>query len=431
MNRFAKRHLIPILVLCLAAIFAISAFAEEDVGARRPLRVALYPYVPQAAELCWKLETDFESANPDIDLQFVDLSADYYSGGLLTAFKENRADVIEVDAVFMADLKNQQLLKTIPLQVFGNENSYFRFTVDVVKYYGEYFGVPHWICGNFVLFQANDPDALKFKGAQNLNDLIAILNGTPPPLLALLTDLKGSLTLGEIYLGSLLGTYKNPETVIDRVFQPDLDASAVDAVKSILRDLCGTGHCRSDKHHNFGQYYQKQLSHRRVRALIGFSENMNSVVDEYLHGVDDNEPAVGEITFQWDSVAKKYIAVGKKDVDAVGALFSKDGFKMLGFVDFLGLPACLSGQTLVDAYTFIKFYNTEAYTLQLLLPEYGSAPRYLMPALINLYSNDQLLKAAPLYSTLKFIMDDAVTITAVGLNDRLRAIGKELDKILN
>ena len=48
--------------------------------------------------------------------------------------------------------------------------------------------------------------------------------------------------------------------------------------------------------------------------MIGYSERMHFVVDQYLHGVREDEPAVGRIRWTWSDEDRQYIAEGTGDV---------------------------------------------------------------------------------------------------------------------
>ncbi len=51
-----------------------------------------------------------------------------------------------------------------------------------------------------------------------------------------------------------------------------------------------------------------------------------------------------------------------------------------------------------------------------------------MPALEKLYSDQELLKSAPLYPKLHAAVQNAVAVREAGLNKALREMGSHLDK---
>jgi hypothetical protein len=56
-----------------------NAKAECAPAPRRTLTVALYPFLPDSQSLFFDIEHSFERAHPDVDLQIIDLSANYYN----------------------------------------------------------------------------------------------------------------------------------------------------------------------------------------------------------------------------------------------------------------------------------------------------------------------------------------------------------------
>lgn len=72
MRKVASRRSVRLLVGVWASITLYTVIAGAAEFQRRPLRVALYPYVPLKSEMYWKLEQAFEDKFPRIDLRFVD-----------------------------------------------------------------------------------------------------------------------------------------------------------------------------------------------------------------------------------------------------------------------------------------------------------------------------------------------------------------------
>src|SRR4051794_34672087 len=137
---------------------------------------------------------------------------------------------------------------------------------------------------------------------------------------------------------------------------------------------------------------------------------MYFVVDEYLNGVREDEPAVARIDFSFADDGK-VVATGLADVGAVPCPLadgSTDKGLTLAWVDVLCIAAAADEQKKKDAGELIEFFNDEQFTKRLLVPEYGQAPRYLLPARAGLYADPDILKAAPLYATFKNIMDNSL-----------------------
>ena len=125
------------LTTCLAVAIALHAVVAncQEVPAvnRRPLRVAFYPYVPDKAAMYWKVEQGFEAAFPSVDLQYVELGADYYSDGVKNSLRNRQVDIVELDTVLLAQLVSQQLIDELPKRLRPSKDDYLAYAVDVTS----------------------------------------------------------------------------------------------------------------------------------------------------------------------------------------------------------------------------------------------------------------------------------------------------------
>jgi len=382
---------------------------------RRSLRVALYPYVPQKAEMYWQLEQMFEDKFSEIDLRFVDLG-DYYDGQMVKNLIDGKVDVIEVDTIFLRDLVDKKLIADLPPSVLESTGTFLPVAEKAARLDGKIYGVPHWVCGNFMFFRADDPERNRLRNVRSLDSLERIIGRPLDPGQSVLSDFKGKSTLGEKYLDALLDVYQDEEQLMDRLAADEPDTKALQGLSRLFA-LCPGGLCDSQKHHNTA-YYAKQFAHRKARVFIGYSERLFFVADEYLNGVREDEPAVG--------------VVGKSDIDIAPAPLavtdtSKNGTISLAWVDVLSVSKSCKGEARRDAENLIKFFNDEEFTKCLLIPARGQAPRYLLPARSSLYGAPDLLAVAPLYTSFFEIMTNSISVTAPGLNEKLRSIGEFID----
>jgi thiamine pyridinylase len=281
------------IIGCLL-VLAVTAWASDSP--RRSLRVALYPFVPLKAELYLKVLQDYSKLHPEIDLQLVDLTANYYTGGLSETLK-NSVDVAEVDTVFLQDMVSSQSVEELPGSESPTSGTYVPLAASAVMLNDKVYGVPHWICGDFLFFRRDDAAADQLKQARTLKDLEKIFGAVTAPGGALMADLCGKSTLGEFYLHALLDQYQSPGEALKHVDSED--DVAVDSIKRLCA-LCPGGLDHWIKAHIFGQFDARQFTHERVRAIICYSEGLHDVLDEYLHGVSFHEPAVGQI-YKFDS----------------------------------------------------------------------------------------------------------------------------------
>lgn len=408
----------------LFAILILVACSDSNAqdATRRKLSVALYPYIPELAELYWRLEQDFEDKHPQIDLRYVDTAASYYKDEPESVLKDGEADVVEIDTVLLPDLVQKGLLQTLD-QACVPANTFLPVAESACRIDNKVYGVPHWVCGNFLFFRKDDPERKRFERVQSISDLERIIGRPSSEQHTLLVDLRGKSTLGEKFLDAMLDIYGTPEEAVRRIDVSNPDAEAVKALDRLFA-LCPGGLCDSEKHHEFSPFYARQFAERKVRAFVGYSERLYFVVEHSLNGVREDQPSVGRLV--WDE--NTYEPVGADDLGVIPATLADKNSRMLTWVDILSLRSGMDEQRQRDALAFIDFFNSESFTKAALVPSYGHAPRYLLPARESIYSDAALVKAAPLYPRFFEIMKSGMTVSAPGLNDKLRGVGKAIEE---
>jgi hypothetical protein len=179
------------LTVAIVALSLLSIAAQTSSPPRRTLRVVLYPFVPDKIGLFWLVEQSFERRHPDVDLQILDLSDNYYDQDSPHAVTNTEADVLEVDSVFMQDLIDSREIQPIPAQLRASTGSMLRVAVDAVTSGSAWFGIPHWVCTNFLFSRPQDA----LNAAATLDDVVNAIGTNHPPGRGLLIDLEGRLTL--------------------------------------------------------------------------------------------------------------------------------------------------------------------------------------------------------------------------------------------
>lgn len=406
-----------LFITCLTTIMTINftvaiAHAQDSKPIRRSLRIALYPYVPEKDLMYWKVERDFETANPEIDLQYIDLGYDYYSGGLTKSLQTKNIDVVEIDTVFLHDLVLQGLIAMLPSSLIPKNSDFLKYSLDASKINGVFYGVPHYVCGNFLFYDKDDPEAKRFEACNTLYKLEQIIGTPTSPSESLLIDLHGSSTLGEKYFDAVLDEHQNTKTALKYANVNNIEPNATNALNRLF-SLTPGGLCDSEFHHKYGQFYAREFSRLNARVLIGYSERLHYVVDEYLHGIREGNPSRG-----------KGNAI---NVGIISAPLSDNGSKMLSWVDVVALRSGLSVVKNSDAVKFVQYYTSYELNKKLLIPDWGKAPTYLLPALKDLYNDKDVLNAAPLYTRFSEIIIDATAITGPGLPQNLRNIGQRIE----
>lgn len=236
--------LVIIAFVILLQVFGLPNAYSSTEGVSK-LRVALYPYVPNRLALFQKIEAAFESRNPGINLELIDdtsLLWDYYSGGL----QATNADVYEVDTILLSDLINKGKISEISLP----SDPFTEEAVEAVTRNGKVYGVPHWLCGNFLFYKKGDTE---IENASTWLELTKILENRGE---SIFVDFKGKSTLGEWYLTALSGMYgleRSQKLVMD---SKKLDENAVEKLKIMLKS-CPSGYCRNDDFHDRIGFYSR------------------------------------------------------------------------------------------------------------------------------------------------------------------------------
>jgi thiamine pyridinylase len=368
----------------------------------------MYPYVPNGKKLFSVLKDKFETDHPLVNIQLVEtfqesgsglselLASNYYDGGLL----QSQADIYEIDTILLQSMIKAN--KIDPIQI-PNSN-YISQALKAVQYKNRNWGIPHWVCGNFLFYKKGDRAIAK---ASNLDELINTLKKEG----FLLLDLKGKSTLGEFYLTSLAASDGNETSILKKIHANSLDPTAVKILEKLL-SLCPTGYCRSKALHNRVGFYAQLFAQGKARAYIGYSESLYYVLEEIRNNCSPTDDC---------------LTVQEILVRAIPTLNSNG--KQVGWTDVLSLSRNLSPKKKKIAMDFIRFLTSwEAYKL-ILNSNDISAPRYLLPALI--FSNKFPQLQAIHYPMFYDAYQSRLILSGKNLNNTLREKGDILDFILS
>lgn len=384
---------------------------KDPASARRVLRVALYPYIPAASSAYWAVKEAFEDRYPDVRLK-ITLNPYYYDTrpekkGI---FFED-ADVYEIDSVFLMDFIKHGKINPIRFDWHASAGPLIPFARSAASVDGLTWGIPHWVCGNFLFYDRKDSS---LGSVRTLNDLEKVIGPSPAKNQSLLIDLKGKSTLGEMYLDALMDRHGSKETALSLTNPAQIDETAVKVMARALA-LAATGFGRDDDYHDTTGFYARQFARKKGRALVGYSEQLHYVLAESSFSCQKQ---------------KDEDCLRQTDIEISEWPIADEGSRPISWVDMLTISAKARNETLRDAEKFIRFMM-EPNTYKLFLkPAWLEAPRYLLPARDDLYKDKEILSEAPLYTRLREKIDHAIPITDVGLNGRLRAIGDKLDGLL-
>jgi thiamine pyridinylase len=382
---------------------------SNDLLPRRELKVSLYPYLPNMGSLYLEVESQFEARYPDVNL-VIELNSDYYYDQDSTnklGINFDEADVYELDCVFLKDFISSGKIQKLPSSLNLQEADFLPMA-SIGKQDGSWYGAPHWVCGNFLFYREEDE---AMKNVDNLAELEAVMNARPEGS-RLLVDFKGSSTLGEFYLTGLFDEYQD-YSLVEPFLNPDnISSTMVDNMDRVLALTDGSLGRIADYHYRQG-YYARLFARKQGSAYVGYSESIYNMVTETMQSCALEDSCLTDLQLN------------------VGLFpLSDRGKTPVGWVDMFVIDSKVKSRKLEDASDFIRFMLEKETYKSLLIPAWGEAPRYILPSKTELYTDQDLLATAPLYSKLYPVIARTSAITSNGLNYKLREIGRDIDSRL-
>ena len=369
-----------VLVAVILSSGAGSALGQSPEESFR-LKVALYPWVPNAESLVHWIERDFESRNPDIDLVvrplarandeevFGDLSYDYEkAASALTSGGEDSQHIIEVDTMILGKLIGAGAVRKFEVQ---GGVSFLPAALEAVTWEDGVYGVPHWTCGYFVISRLEE-----VRHAGSLSELLAALETGGTDSVDLVGDLDGSWDSIMIYLDAFMDTYPGGD-LGQALSLPELDPAVRDGFRRV-GSACTVGG------RNFcGEDHVDEFARGAADALIGYSERLHPILDG------------GE--------------AAERELHIASATLG-DGDRPMLFTDALVLSRDCSTRRCEDAASaFAAYYvSDEVFETVLMSRDAGQSatPRYLLPSTTSAFDTDSV-GADRLYQQLKGEIDGA------------------------
>ena len=370
----------------------------------RTLRVVLYPFIPGFDAFKTQVKTRFEQAHPDIQLEIVDLTDNYYGPFADKYIGCAKADVYELDSVFLYDFAINKKIQELPPEAALPTDALLKNAVAGSMVNGKRYGAPHWVCGNFLFFDSSDT---KLRGVKTLKELTATIGPNPSADHGLAVDLMGKSTLGEFYLNAAFDRYGDLQQARQHIIL--YDSALKDDLLSVSK-ICEVESCRKSDYHGT-PVFAEEFAEKRARALVGYSESLNGA----LIADADTSKCPSATACRTDA-----------SFDVEELPLDDKGAHTMSWVDSFALDKNCKDQCAKDAVAFIQFMNADDVFLLALLPA-GGPPAYLLPAKGSLYTNPNLLAKAHLYPKLKSIIETAAVPSSLSLNEELRNAGRQLD----
>jgi thiamine pyridinylase len=393
----SRRHIAAILVC-----FALLYFGSSGCGGvanRTSLHVALFPYIPDSANdhfdaLRKRIKTEFESANPGVDLVLdpIDPNSEVFydlpslEKLMSPASPTGQADLVETDTLFLGGLvADGQIEKWDSLP---REGDWHPAAQTAVFLNGDCYGVPHWLCTFFVFSPLKE-----ISGAKTAQELVQILNakGTHPVHFA--GNFAGSFTLPAIYLDAYAETH-GPGSAQMGLFRP-LDPSVVSSIRAMTdegahdgKNPCLDGTLKDDKDITV---VVPAFARGDIDSFFGYSERLQ-------HILSDN------------SKAPAYTIIAAP----VG-----QGQRPLLYVDAFVLRKGVSDAQRKAARAFADYMNSPSTEGWILMSKdaQGAVPRYLLPATKSAFDTLEL-RDDPYYPMLKADIADGHAFPTSGYVER-------------
>ena len=326
------RRLIFLSVLLATGTGQFSANAEErycsDTNARI-LRVEMYPYVLNAEGVALRMKELFESGCPGLDLQ-IQINRDSYYATDNTGILAADADVYEVDFVFFEDFLRYRNPKPPSQAVLTLAGSPVPFAKEIATSNGTQFGVPHWVCTDFLIYRKDFSQLGAITGPADATRVFSKLGS------GLLMDLKGSSTLGELYLSILVAHYGSAKEALGRLDPDHPDDYAVAVLRSFI-EMEPAGFGRDQDYHLRDGFYPRQFVRGSGSAFVGYSEDTYYALTE-----------IAQSCLKDKCLSRDFLEVASWP-------FADEGAKPVAWVDMYMLDSRLADAKLRDAEAFIKF----------------------------------------------------------------------------
>ncbi|RKG90879.1 extracellular solute-binding protein [Corallococcus sp. CA049B] len=373
-------------LICPAVLIlsACSESSDPDPTPKRPLKAVLFPYIPDSAgdsfaSLEQRLESDFEAAHPDIDLDVVfDANLDVYDldeGGTLNQLLgtgAGAAQVVEVDTLILGSLAEKKWIQPVALDAGVMHSA----AEEAVRIGGESYGVPTYLC-TYVVYSRTP----NIRSATDSASLARILREAAPGKRPLAANFDGSWTLPSSYIDAWADTH--PGDALASAISLPLDAPTLNAFADVV-DSCsleaGVNPCLDGSYAD-NTVAEVAFAQEQANGFMGYTERLF-----YILQSQPSMPLPEVIS----------VPLGAGSAPAV-------------FVDALVLNANCTGTCAEDARAFTSFMQDPG-TRSLIAfsadaPQ-GTRPRYLLQANRAFYQQEPA-RSDPMYQQYEDILSGA------------------------
>jgi thiamine pyridinylase len=265
-----------------------------------------------------------------------------------------------------------QLVKTGAIRSFEiPRTDYLPFAKNAVLIKENTWGIPHWTCGYFLMTENKS-----VAEAKSAEDLMNILNSMQMNRIKLAGLLQGSWDSIMVYANAYLDTYPN-KSATDALKDKAADKKVLKSL-GYLKNACSTG---GDSY--CGKSMAVEFGRGEVTAIIGYSEELNSALDQ-------------------DNVKLDNIFIAPAPLG--------EGSQPFMFTDALVRSRlCDSSQCRTAAQKFAEYYVSDR-VFEVVLMSVDSAgrkvPRYLLPSTFGAFETGKVAENS-IYKRLRSVIEGA------------------------
>lgn len=348
----------------------------------KPLRVALFPYVPAPQQMQDVISRRWKERHPDVPVEFV--KWDGYKKD-----PDPDLDVFEFDAIFLEHVVRNNFASPLNLSEIENVQDLLAFALSGSMVDGIPYGIPRLACTSVLFYRKRDREIEVAQSLRNLLEVMGESDGNqpePPKGKGLLLDLTGGTTCACLYLDAVSDLSRN-YSVTPELPAPDRINEEAISNLSLLTRMAGKAQVLFE---NYDGQRSRWFGDGLGRAFIGFTENL----------------------YQVPKAAHENIRIRSLPL-------AQDNAANLFFVDVLSISATISGKRRHLALELANVCASREVMLECLLPESSErSPQYLLPVRKSLLYDQRLVEAAPLYKDLQSILEDSPRTFRLGTASR-------------
>lgn len=359
------RFLIPTLALVFVTC-ALSLSAAEPVT----LRVSLFPYVPDPKGIEAVVTKAWKGLHPNVTLEFVEW--DCYSQD-----PPADLDVFEFDSVMLDYLVTNSFVTPLERSDIVDRRDLYPFALRGAMVDGVAYGIPRLTCTQMLFYRKGDSAIEKAASIKDVHKVVGDfpMGATKPADgKGLLIDLTGGTTCSCLYLEALADADKEFSFVPSLPKATEVTGAALDNVR-LLTKMAGVAVATCEDCDRPGMF-----AAGKGQILVGYSERL-AFMPKSSH----------------EKIALRGLPLADQNTFNIFA------------VDVLGINSLIDENKREMAIDFVNLATSAGVVRDSLLVKQSKtgSPQYLLPARMSVMSDASLMSEAPLYASMKPLLETA------------------------